>query len=441
MAAGVPEAATSDRRRFARWLVAVVAGAFVWRVGYTLGFTAHVEHSIYDALYYVLQSEAVVNGKGFVRPLTSLANADHPPLTTLAIAPATWLFGVSSDTAVQRLTMCVVGSGTVAGIGLLAREVRGWRVGLVAAFIAAIYPNLFMNDGVVMAESLAALLVTFALYFAFRVRVGATTRAVVGLGVCCGLAALARAELILLVPFVVVPIVLGGTRAEWRSRIRPLASVVAIAVVVIAPWVVRNLVAFEEPALLSTGDGLVLLGANCDEVYQGSRLGFWSVDCGLAVSDGPDAAIQSRRQRTAAFDYIGDHLGRVPTVVAARVGRVWGVFRPVQTVEFSEVEGRPAAAGYAGLVMYWVLVPFAIAGVVVLRRQRRLLWPLLVPFGIVTLVAALSYGIIRFRVPAEPSLVVLAAVALDARWRRRSAAPGEAAVDDQSSAIDASSSS
>jgi len=442
MTSDVAAADTSERRRFARWLLVIVGGAFAWRVAYTLGFTARVEDAVYDAVYYVLQSEAVVQGRGFVRPLSSLANADHPPLTTLVISPATWLFGVSADTAAQRLTMCFFGAGTVAGIGLLAREVRGPRVGLIAAGVAAVYPNLFMNDGVVMAESLAAMLVALALYAAYRVRSGGSTRALLGLGVCCGLAALARAELILLVPLVAVPVVLGASRAEWRTRLRPLATVVAVAGVVIAPWVVRNMVVFEEPAFLSTGDGLVLLGANCDEVYSGPRIGVWSVGCGLEVADHEDAAILSSRQRDAAFDYIGDHLGRTPVVVAARVGRLWGVFRPVQTVEFSQQEGRPAAAGYAGLAMYWVLVPLGIGGLVLLHRARRLVWPLVAPFVIVTVVAAAGYGSIRLRVPAEPSIVVLAAVAVDALWRRRSA--GDRSVEggaDQSSAMDASSSS
>jgi hypothetical protein len=41
----------------------------------------------------------------------------------------------------------------------------------------------------------------------------------------------------------------------------------------------------------------------------------------------------------------------------------------------------------------------------------------------VTLTAALFYGLVRFRIPAEPALVVLSAVAIDAVLRGRSPAP------------------
>jgi len=440
-----PEQSAPSALRFGRWLGGIVMVAFALRVAYTVGQTAPHDRSLYDSIYYLVQSQAVVAGEGFVRPFTALANADHPPLTTLVITPATWLFGVTSDTMAQRLTMSIVGTGAVAAIGFLGRAVRGPRAGLVAAGIAAVYPNLFMNDGIVMGESLAALTVALAMWATYRLRTTGSIRAAVALGLCCGFAALARAELILLAPALAIPMLLGANRAVWREWVRPVLAVGAVAALVVSPWVIRNLVIFEEPALLSTGDGLVLLGANCDEVYAGPRIGTWSVGCtGMAPRDA-DAAVLSGRQRDKARDYIGDHLGRVPAVVAARVGRVWGVFRPVQTVQFSELEGRPHAAAMAGLVMYWILAGLAVGGIVILRRGRAIVWPLLVPAALVTLITAFAYGTLRFRVPAEVSIVVLAAVALDALWQRRTRAAGlespGSQPDDQSSAIVASSSS
>jgi hypothetical protein len=66
--------------------------------------------------------------------------------------------------------------------------------------------------------------------------------------------------------------------------------------------------------------------------------------------------------------------------------------------------------------MYWILVPFAIAGAIVLRRRRRFLWPLAATAITVTVVAAATYGQQRFRIAAEPAILVLGAVALDAVW-------------------------
>jgi hypothetical protein len=69
--------------------------------------------------------------------------------------------------------------------------------------------------------------------------------------------------------------------------------------------------------------------------------------------------------------------------------------------------------------MFWVLAPFAAAGGWLLHRRGQPLAILLVPVVMVTLTALLTYGSTRFRFAAEPSIVVLAAVALDALLQRR----------------------
>jgi 4-amino-4-deoxy-L-arabinose transferase-like glycosyltransferase len=428
-------------KRFALALGGIVLGALALRVVYTMTVTAHPEDHPYDELYYVAQSDLVASGDGFAKPFVGVPAADHPPLTTLVLVPATAIFGVPADTLPQRLTMCLIGAAAVGVIGLLGRRVAGPAAGLAAALIAAVYPNLFMNDAIVMAEALTALLVATVLLLVYRLRDDWSSWVAAALGVACGLAALTRAELVLLVPLVAVPAVLGRDRSAWHARIRPLIVLVGVALLTVAPWVVRNAVTFEQPTTLSTGDGAVLLGANCDRTYSGRFLGVWSLECSTVVHDTSDPSVSAKRQRDKALDYIGDHLDRLPVVVAARIGRAFDVYRPLQTADFGELEGRPREAAVVGLVMYWLMIPFAVLGVVILRRRRVTVWPLLAPLAIVVLVVALGYGITRFRVPAEPSLVVLAAVGLVTAWRRlRDRGDGQTSVEG-SSTMPASSSS
>src|SRR5262249_20198488 len=64
-------------------------------------------------------------------------------------------------------------------------------------------------------------------------------------------------------------------------------------------------------------------------------------------------------------------------------------------------------------VLYWVIVPFVLIGLVVLSRSSwRRLVIVLVPVLVVAVNVALTYGSTRFRVAAEPSLGVLAAVGI-----------------------------
>jgi hypothetical protein len=106
------------------------------------------------------------------------------------------------------------------------------------------------------------------------------------------------------------------------------------------------------------------------------------------------------------------HADRLPVVVLARVAREWDLYKPVQMAHVEVGEGRPLAASLAGLGFYYALLPFAVVGIVILRRRRIDQWFLLVPAGVVTLVSALVYALVRFRAPFEVCLVVLAAPAM-----------------------------
>ena len=107
-----------------------------------------------------------------------------------------------------------------------------------------------------------------------------------------------------------------------------------------------------------------------------------------------------------------NHLRRVPLVVAARIGRTWSLYRPLDMVAFNKGEGRESWVTRLGLLVYYPTLLLAIAGAVVMwrRHARRALWVLLVPAISLTIGVAITYGQTRFRAAAEPSLAILAAV-------------------------------
>jgi 4-amino-4-deoxy-L-arabinose transferase-like glycosyltransferase len=405
-------------RRFIGALVGISVFGLVLRVVYVLAVTRYDNNTFYDAFYYVGQAGEIATGHGFQTPVVGGASALHPPLTSLVVVPATWLFGVHTGTVPQRMTMAVLGAVAVGVIGWLGKVVAGPRVGLIAAMLAALYPNLWIPSGIVMSETLAILLTALILIATYRfLRAPGWVNATL-LGVGCGLAALTRSELSFYVLLLLVPAVFVARPLSVRGRAALAVLGIVVAGVVVSPWVVRNLVTFQKPTTLSTGDGGLLLGANCDRTYHGTELGYWSLPCSIAVQPSKDPSVLSARQDRAALSYMRHHLGRLPVVMAARVGRVFDLYEPFQTARFDEVEGRPVEASWAGIGAFYLLVPLAIVGFVVLGRARRTRWPLVMPVVLVTLLAAGAYGIIRFRAPAEVSLVVLAAVAVDAGWRR-----------------------
>jgi 4-amino-4-deoxy-L-arabinose transferase-like glycosyltransferase len=266
-----------------------------------------------------------------------------------------------------------------------------------------------------MSETLTGVAVVGACLLAFALWDHPSLWWAIALGACCGAVALGRAELALFIPLLGIVVALT-TRASWAERSAFAVAVVLAGVLVISPWVGFNLHRFKDTTTVSTNDGIALAGSNCDNVYYGKGIGLTAITGRDACIDYPpppgDQSQVARVYRKRAFTYIRDHLRRFPLVVAARIGRTWSVYRPLDMVSFNKGEGRESWVTRLGLIVYYPTLVLAIAGSIAMwrRRARRALWVLLVPAIALTIGVAATYGQTRFRAAAEPSLAVLAAV-------------------------------
>jgi hypothetical protein len=230
---------------------------------------------------------------------------------------------------------------------------------------------------------------------------------------------------------VVAAIVLWRAAMPWRARVGRGAAAAGAALLLVAPWSIRSSLAFDRFVLLSNGSGTVLVQANCDAGYYGEKLGYWELRCGLPQPLGPEGEPLNEAERDAAlrrraFDYIEDHAGRLVTVVIpARVGRMWALYDPVQQLRFDVlVEGRNFRLSMVGLAQYYLLLPAAIGGALVVARRRGTLLPLCVWPALTTLTAVTAFGETRYRVASEVAIVTLAAVAAGWVLEARRPAPG-----------------
>ena len=396
----------------------MVGVGLVWRVLYVMVFTRYENARLYDAAWYEIQALTLSSGHFFSVPFGVGPDAGHPPLTSIVVTPVTYFFGLHLGFTPQRLTMAVVGAGVVAVTGLLGRSLAGPGAGLVAAGLAAAYPNMWIPSGIVMSEAPTMLVIALVLLAAYRLLRAPTWGNAALLGLGCGVEMLVRAEAVLLLPALLVPAALVAPGVGWRRRCALLGVGLVVAGGVAGPWVGRNLASFKDTTLLSTGEGPLLLGANCPQTYYGPQLGSWDVFCSIRVRPSHDQSVESARQTAAALHYARDHLRRLPVVVLARVGRVWDLYEPLQSVDIDVGEGRPRPASFAGLLAYYLLLPAAGVGVVALRRRGVRVWPMLVLAAVVTVVVAAGYGTVRFRAEFEVPLVVLAAVGMQAGWHR-----------------------
>jgi 4-amino-4-deoxy-L-arabinose transferase-like glycosyltransferase len=399
-----------DRRRFWLALTFVVIAALAWRVTFTMlskGDDTDLTDEG-DAIYYSLVADNLSNGDWFVAGFSGLPTADHPPMTVLVLAPVTAIF---HDPLSQRLMMSVLGALTVGVVGLWGRTAAGPVVGIVAALIAAANPNLWMNDALIMSESVMGLVVAALLLAGSWMARGPTIGRAAVAGGLCGVAILTRAEAALFLPLMIVPILVLARSVEWRARLGQIGVSTLAVLTVVTPWIAWNNTRFAQPLLLSTNEGATVAGANCNTTYYTDRIGFWDDNCALdGYDDTLDPSENAPVLRRQGVEYARAHLTRLPLVVLAREGRTFGFWRPDQMVEATVGEGRPELASWAGFATFWVLAPASIVGAVLLRRRRVSL----VPFGAALLVpivvSALLSGIPRHRLPLDLATCVLAAV-------------------------------
>jgi len=423
----------------ARWfrgaLIGVVAVGLAIRLTYVLASRQFYDFGG-DAYFYHAGANVLADGHGFISPFfthRTVQAAEHPPLYVMFLAIPS-VFGFQSVLA-HLVWSTLLGASTVAVIGLAGREIAGPRVGIIAAGIAAVYPNVWVPDASLMAETLAISATAFAIWFAYRYWHAPSTGRLVLVGVAGGLGALSRSELVLLVPLLVLPLALFVPGPDRRRRWIGVGAASAAGIAVIAPWIVFNFTRFEKPVFLTSSYGSLLSSAECDRVWRADHKSYFSQQCTIDIRDREmpsgqlDQSEQDEVYRKAALRYVSHHKGMIPGVVGARLAAIVGLYHPNLQINIdSVIEGRDLWLARAGMYSFYGLALLSVAGAIALRRARRVpLFPLVVPPVVVLITVVVTYASTRFRASAEVVLCILAAVAVDATitaWTRRRQAPG-----------------
>ena len=230
--------------RFALGLGAAALLAFGVRLA--LGLAADVPNGLGDDVWYHWVANGLVDGRGFSDPFHSLGphglvfgsagkplpTAFHPPLFPVLLAGFSEV-GLRSYTAHQAVGWAL-GAGTVVVLGLIGRRLAGERAGLLAALAGALYIPMAINDALLRSESLYGLAIALVVLAAIHFRELPGARRSALLGAAIGVAALTRAEAIVLV-VLLAPLVLRAAPNRWRL----LAASAAAAAVLVVPWSVR----------------------------------------------------------------------------------------------------------------------------------------------------------------------------------------------------------
>ncbi|HEV3226980.1 MAG TPA: glycosyltransferase family 39 protein [Acidimicrobiales bacterium] len=420
-------------------LIAILAVAAALRIGWSAYAARPPSGSLHDPNFYLLYGEQIARGHGYVLPGTLGPSAYYPvgyPIV-LAIVNFVLLHSLGDHPIGAAVAVNVVfGVGGVALIFLIGRRLAGDAVALAAAAVMALYPNLVYHTAVALTETvfngfflLFVLIVVDAPWSDRRFERGR----LIGLGALLGVCVLTRPVALPLVAALFVVWMLAGF--GWRRALAYGAVVGGVAVLVVSPWIIRNIRVMHEATLsTNTGDNLCMsrhVGASGTFQLEGNP-------CFQGFDGLPRPAFETERDsrnRQLALDFVREH--------PADEVQLW--FKRIYRAFKDDWDGSWAAESYGdakfmsnstrdvvhdvGSYYYVGTMLLTVAGsVLIIRRQRGRLHPGWSFVGLaflatIVLPVVVTFGDSRFHVPALPLFALMSGVALVAlrdRVRRRS---------------------
>lgn len=334
------------------------------------------------------------------------------------------LFGLTGDSVTAaRVAQGLLGVLSVWLVALLVFRLWGLRAGQVAAWLAALFAPFVALGSTLLSEVVLVPLELGALLCALAARDSPRRARLWGLaaGALTGAAALAHANAILLAIPVLALIL---RRRDGGRRVAPALAALAATAALIGAWAIRNASQFDAFVPLSTAGGPTLAGTyNATTAAQRELPGNWTeywrdptVARALARA-GPGELAVDRATRDAAIAYATDHPGYIAEVVWWNARRMVGLNGSAWAAFDSAGSVIPRWLWWAGIASFWLLVPFAVVGL--LTRASRgapaAIWlaPVLMLASVLPLV-----GYTRMRAAADPFLIALAALGMVALARR-----------------------
>ena len=319
-----------------------------------------------------------------------------------------------------RVLGIVVSTLIVAMIGVIAAQLWGRRVALLAMAGGAVYLPLILVGASVMSEPLFALLLLGALAAGLQHRRSTHQwRWVLLCGFLAGLTILTRANaMVLLLP---LGLAVWTVRPRWSTKALAVPAVlVVVALVTVSPWTIRNAIVFDRFIPVSTQLGSALAGTYNDQ----ARLDKENPASWRSIGHLPEyRELYARLQQIPepevediiserSKDYIREH-PTYPFMVAwwttRRMLDLGGLDWSRHTASTISVGPRWANAG---VFCFWVFAVLALAGAFTKRARRTPFFVWLIPILLYLSVAFLVVETPRYRTGIDPFVVMLAALAL-----------------------------
>jgi 4-amino-4-deoxy-L-arabinose transferase-like glycosyltransferase len=378
-----------------------------------------------DEQSYVELAHSIEDGDAFG---SRYLNPEGGPTAALPAGYPYFLAAVFEATggsvAAARVVNALLGTAAVALLGWVAWRIwQRRRVAVAVLATAAVYPPLVVIGAPLLTEPLFLALMLAAFAAAIEYRRAPQRRWLIAAGLLAGAAALTKNVGVIAAAGIAVMLLPAG-RPSLRS-LRAPATFAVIAGLVIAPWVIRNLSTFDEFTFTNTELGFSLAGAYND-LARDDPQHLWRSpydvpsDRAVLVDRSIDESEASHRLQSRALDYATAHPGYTAALVADNAQRILELRLHGPDAIDSQLTGFAGSASSTTtfkvlfrLDQLAFLVLAGLALVAVARGAlRRLPWPIAVALAITLIPPLVITGGMRFRLPFDLLLLLLAGPAL-----------------------------
>jgi len=412
----------------------IFCGALLVRILYNVTVARNYT-PMNDSLFYQTIAFHIIDEHCFcLEPYVT--TVDRAPLWPWIIAGLSLIVGRAD--IYDRLFFCCLSAGNCVLLYLFARDLFSRRMGIVAGFMAAVYPPLYIYDGWLYTESLFTFLLLAVCYCVYRIQrdEGRRKRLWILCGVLLALLSLTRPNGVAIIALVALwAIFLKRRKVLRKGTLKNVVLTVLIACILIAPWTMRNYIVSHSFVPVATGDGTVLLGSYNAQVLEKSFYpGVWTnplttdpqVLAPFSLTD-CNAVCEVQREnveKDAALQWIGAHLNTMPEFLYYHLLNFWTPLTHEADLPIYRFIEQPSSqfvllmSNVLPIIIYLLAIPGLI---VTFRKHWR---DLLFAYGVILITVGeiiVYYGNSRFRMPIEPLLVLLATGGI---WWLTQDAPG-----------------
>ncbi|MCC7351557.1 MAG: glycosyltransferase family 39 protein [Phycisphaerales bacterium] len=323
-----------------------------------------------------------------------------------------------ANVMIIRVAQALLDTSTILAIFLLGRRMipaKPW-LSLLGAGVVAVNPFLIYFSGLILSETLFTTLLAWSIYVA-AVAAGKPSRAWVVLvgGFIMGLAVMVRPSAMLLP--ILLPLGacwLNRPTTEAYSFVRRsviLSAVnVGFLVAMFLPWAIRNHRILGHWVWTTTNSGITAYDGFNPQATGGSDQRFLE---GFADADlkRMGEVQRSRYLQDLAWRYATTHPWRSVELGASKIARTWS---PLPLSKQFGGNSLYVAAALCYSIPFDLLVLIGL-GSKSLRRSAKVF--VLIPAIYFTVVHAMSVGSLRYRVPVEPPMAILAVCAMVRRTK------------------------